>query len=238
MKEHSGVSTSSISYGYPDLKEVLVGPRFPFSKDEEPQGLICRGLEESMEILMRNPAATLADFLQRSSAGTNTSPPPGFQLLVRYVDGLCLLHGLGKVQPMAVYSSSVGGNLESSNVDLTLAEVVHMGQKSIVLRLPGKDSVIKVASRNTINQELNIHSLIDRLNCPNLRPLSSHGHGEVMGAGDGLSFLHLSHWCQTVQRSRGDDDMETYSKWWTEVRRYQPCPNMAISSYLRIKPLF
>ena len=127
MKEHSGVSTSSISYGYPDLKEVLVGPRFPSSKDEEPQGLICRGLEESMEVLMRNPAATLADFLQRSSAGTNTSPPPGFQLLVRYVDGLCLLHRLEQVQPMAVYSSSVGGNLESPNGEPSLADLVHIG---------------------------------------------------------------------------------------------------------------
>lgn len=208
-----------------------MGPRFPSSKEEEPEGLICRGLEESLKVLMKDPEATLSNFLQRSSAGTNASPPRGFKLLVRYVDGLCLLHGLERVKPIALYSSSVGGSLGGSNVDLSLAEVIHMGQKSIVLRLPGEDSVIKVASRNTINQELKIHGLIDRLSCPNLRPLSSHGHGEVTGAGDGLSFLHLAHWCQTVQRSGDDDDRGTYSEWWREVRRHHSYPNKACTHF-------
>lgn len=215
-EQHPSDASSSSAYGYSDLSEVLVTPRFPSSKDEEPDGLICRGLEKCMDILMKDPNATLTDLFNQSSAGSSRSPPPGFELLVRYVDGLCLLHGRERVQPHLVFSSSLGGVLGSSSVDLTPAEVVHMGKKSAVFRLPGQDSVIKVSNWTAIKQELQIHGIIDRLNCPNLRPLLSNGHGEVKGSGDGLGFLHLSYWCETVPKS-GFDDRETYLQWWSQV---------------------
>lgn len=203
-------------YGYEDLARVSVAPPFPSSVDEEPSGLICRGLEEALAELLETPCATLADLLCRASAGTNCAPPPGFALLVRYVDALGELNGIEQVMPTAVSSSSLGGAPDAAEQDLTAAEVVHLGRKSLLLRLPGADWVFKVARADAITRELGIHKVIDSEGCESLRPLADFGHGRVSGAGDGLCFLALKHWCQPVPAS-ALQSKETFGKWWRQV---------------------
>jgi hypothetical protein len=212
-------SGTSASYGYVDLARIKVAPPFPFAVDEEPYGLICRGVEGALAELLPNPLATLADLLCKTSSATGRAPPPGFSLLVRYVDALCQMNGIECAMPTAVSSSSLGGASDSAEQSLLAAEVVHLGRKSLLLRLPGADWVFKVAPKDAIESELNIHKVMDGEMCESLRPLAAFGHGKVLGAGDGLSFLALDHWCQPVPASALLLRKDMLEKWWQQVSR-------------------
>lgn len=197
--------------GYQNLTNVDVAPSFPYSEDEEPEGLICRDIEVALkQELDSGLLSTLADLLRRASAMTPVAPPPGFTLLVRYVNALCLKYGGQPIQPTAV---PFGGEPTKS---LEGAEVVHLGPKSLLLRLPGVDSVLKVAPKDSIAREFSMHKALDMEMCRSLRPLSPSGHGTIFGAGEGLCFLELQHWCEPaplVPRL----DKEKCEKWWNQV---------------------
>ena len=213
---HQQANTSaSVSYNVKDLVGVNVAPYFPFSVDEEPSGVICRGLEDALAKLL-GFHSTLADLLCQTSAGTSCAPPPGFSLLVQYVDALCNMNAIQQVKPSAVYASSLGGAPNFAVCDLSVAEVVYLGRKSLLLRLPGADNVFKVATEVTITRELSFHKVIDRVVCEGLRHLTAMGHGMVLGAGDGLGFLLLEHWCQPVSAS-ALQSAATFEKWWGQV---------------------
>jgi hypothetical protein len=192
---------------YNNLNEVHVAPGFPRKKDEEPEGIICRGLDVALEnVLNAAPSANLADLLRLASAKTSISPPPGFSLLVRFVSALCALNDIKEVIPTA--------NL----MDLTDAEVVYLGPKSLLLRMPGADAVIKVAPNSAIDREIDIHEAVDPDGCDSLRSLGDQEiiSGKVFGAGDGLSFLVLRHWCQPVPPVSALK-AETLEMWWLQV---------------------
>ena len=210
------ITSASVSYSITDLAGVSVAPPFPFSVDEEPSGVICRGLEGALAELLAFPSSTLADLLCQASAGTSCAPPPGFSLLVQYVDALCNMNAIQQVKPAAVYASSLGGAPDYAVCDLSAAEVVYLGRKSLLLRLPGADNVLKVATEDTIARELSFHKVVDREVCEGLRRLTAVGHGKVLGAGDGLGFLLLEHWCQPVSAS-ALQCVATCEKWWGQV---------------------
>jgi hypothetical protein len=76
---------------------------------------------------------------------------------------------------------------------------------------------VKVSLSSAIEQELQIHEAIDKVQSPYLRPLLNSGHGSIKGAGDDLSFLHLSGWCQEMPQGQFED-MEVFSQRWFQVR--------------------
>ena len=165
------------AFGYQNLSNVDVAPGFPYSEDEEPEGLICRNIEAALkQELDSGSLSTLADLLRRASAMTSDAPPPGFTLLVRYVGALSLKYGGQPIQPTAVpYGGEPSKSLEG-------ADVVHLGPKSLLLRLPGVDSVLKVAPNDSIARELSVHKALDMKMCRSLRPMSPSGHGTIFGA--------------------------------------------------------
>lgn len=91
-------------------------------------------------------------------------------------------------------------------LDLSTAEVVHVSLKSVVLRFPNEDSVIKVSDARATEREIMIHNSLEdgEQSCPYLRPLI--GYGSVQGAGNDLSFIHLAGWCKQVPRSGYEND--------------------------------
>jgi len=198
-------------FGYHNLSNVDVAPGFPYSEAEEPEGLICRNIEAALTAeLDSGLLSTLADLLRRASAMTSDAPPPGFTLLVRYVSALSLKYGGQPIQPTAVpYGGEPSKALEG-------AEVVHLGPKPLLLRLPGADSVLKVAPKASIARELSMHNTLDAKMCRSLRPLSPSGHGSILGAGEGLCFLELQHWCKPAPPVPLLDK-EACENWWNQV---------------------
>lgn len=210
-------STTTATYG--NLASVNVAPAFPTSKLVSPDGVICTNIDKAVKAVTQLSNPTLAALLAHASAATMTAPPPGFILLVQYVDKLCGMYGIQIATPKAEYSRSAGGShADDTQVDLSSAAVVHLGAKSLVLRLPGFDSVLKVAAQHTIQHELRMHRVIDLQQCASLRPLVDLRHGDIKGAGDGLEFLELQHWCEPASDSAVVRNLDLFwtQVWWCE----------------------
>ena len=139
-EQQSHLVDSFVKSKYEHLSRVEVAPSFPRDEETTAAGAICTDISRVLRSLLQRPASTFSDLLYACSAGNSQESPPGFEFLVRYVDRLCLEHGIEIVKPEAVFSSS-----SIPHLDLSTAEVVHMGPKSVVLRLPNDDSVLKVS---------------------------------------------------------------------------------------------
>lgn len=94
-EEDGGQAAAQLSgaakFAYEHLSRIDVAPCFPKSTREIPAGVICCDLTKTLMGLRMNPSSTLADLFFKSTRG---SLPPGFVLLVRYVDRLSLECGL------------------------------------------------------------------------------------------------------------------------------------------------
>lgn len=83
--------SGAAKFMYEHLSRIDVAPCFPKSTRETPVGVICCDLTKTLMGLRMNPSSTLADLFFKSTRG---SLPPGFVMLVRYVDRLSLECGL------------------------------------------------------------------------------------------------------------------------------------------------
>jgi len=170
-------------------------------------------LTKQCKICLQFPARHSRTCLPVHRLAAAQLPPAGFVLLVQYVDQLCHMFGIQQATPLAVFSSSISGAQDAQEEDLSGAQVVHLGRKSLVLRLPDADSVIKVAATRTILHELAIHRVIDSQGCPSLRASAGLCHGLISGVGDGLAFLKLQHWCQPVSGNQLARDQLVHLFW-------------------------
>lgn len=205
---------------YHNLICVEVAPYFPTSEHQLPLGIICQDIETHLRELMNIPGSTLADLIVRATPNATLAPPMGFSLLVQYVDHVAIDAGIELALPMAVYAPFPGeaaaGELE---VDLSTAQVVHLGPKSLVLRRPNAQSVLKVAPAAKIKQELRIHQSIDSAGCASLRRLvPGRHHGLITGAGRHLAFLELQGWCQPIPE--GVMEAALFQSYCTQVRGF------------------
>ena len=136
-------------------------------------------LVENMDMIDNEDVMTLSALLP-------PSPPPGFRLLVRYVDTLCQLHSVPIVD--IAFEKATGGV-----VDMSKARVLHCTRKSLVVQQsPASSSVIKIGPAPLIEREIEFHNLVDD-HCPYIRRCLS--SGVVLGVSDDenspLQFLEL-----------------------------------------------
>lgn len=124
--------------------------------------------------------------------------PPGFRLLVRYIDQLAASHKVA-VCPIALVSQL------NVHMDLTDAVAVVQTRKSIVLRQsPESNSIIKIGPSQLVRREAQIHAVVD--DGPNVRAMVSSGsvrgleekdqeplmsYVELQGFGEPLSENHF-----------------------------------------------
>jgi serine/threonine protein kinase len=109
-------------------------------------------------------------------------PPPGFDLLVRYVDQLAFFHNVPVVE--VTFKTAAGEILDMQHVS-----VLASTRKSLVLQQDEKSNeIIKVGPAELIERETHIHAVVD--NGPNIRKLVQ--AGVVEGLQDGaLRFVKL-----------------------------------------------
>ena len=82
-------------------------------------------------------------------------PPPGFHMLVRYVDTLCRLHAV----PIVNLSFRCD---DGKILEMDKAELLHHTRKSIVVQQSSSClSVIKIGPRALMERELLIHNIVD-----------------------------------------------------------------------------
>ena len=109
-------------------------------------------------------------------------PPPGFELLVRYVDQLAFLHDLPVVE--VTFQPDNG----STPLDMEHATVLASTRKSLILQQHDTtNEIIKVGPAKLIEKEAAIHALVD--GGPNIRKLIT--TGVVSGLQDGLGDIPL-----------------------------------------------
>jgi serine/threonine protein kinase len=102
----------------------------------------------------------------------SADPPPGFHLLVRYVDQLARSHD------MPVVNVELVSETDGRVLDLEKAVVLVSTRKSVVLQQSADSkSIIKVGKADLIDREARIHALVD--GGPSIRKLVS--TGRVMG---------------------------------------------------------
>lgn len=96
------------------------------------------------------------------------APPPGFELLVRYVDQLATSHGV----PLVEVTFQPEGSKDM--LDMQNAAVLACTRKSVILQQDGKSNeIIKVGPAHLIVREASIHALVD--GGPNIRKLGQTG---------------------------------------------------------------
>jgi serine/threonine protein kinase len=131
------------------------------------------------------------------------NPPPGFRLLVRYVDRLALLH---EVSVMNFTFKLDGGD----ELDMQHTEVLACTRKSLVLqRTPQCYSVVKVGPTELVQKEATIHALVD--GGPNIRKLVATGvvdGVEAKESGPLLRFVELEGLGEPLQ-SKHIGDLDT-----------------------------
>lgn len=169
------------------MQRCRVAPRF--SGEEQPAGALVRTLslqelEDDMEHI------GLSQFMLWAN---NEQPqaPPGFRWLTQYTEKLADRHSL-PVTPVGLRPS--GGQPFLTLEDATI--IAH-GHRSLVLRLRSDaDYVVKIGKTSHIFHEGHIHALVDQSDCQHLRKAVTGSCGEVEGAGPGLSYIGLEHYCQ------------------------------------------
>jgi hypothetical protein len=163
-------------------------------KEVVPDGeLVYRMDWEELSEEMARKSVTAFSFREFMLWATNNSvePPKGFRYLSRFSDRLAAIHGL----PIA--RLQLQREAQQEPVDLSNAAIVGRGARSLVLRLsPDADYVVKISASRSIERERQMHAVIDPHGCQHLRPAVLGGCGIVDGAGDGLSFIELQHFCE------------------------------------------
>lgn len=91
VEEEDQLLSCPSDLAYEHLSRIDVAPSFPGSTKETPAGVICQHVTKNLRDLLQNPSSTMADLFQLSTGG---SVPPGFLLLVRYVDRLSIERGI------------------------------------------------------------------------------------------------------------------------------------------------
>ena len=169
------------------LQRCRVAPRF--SGEEQPAGALVRTLKlQELEDDMEHIG--LSQFMLWAN---NEQPqaPPGFRWLTQYTEKLADRHSL-PVTPVGLRPS--GGQPFLTLEDAT---VIAHGHRSLVLRLRSDaDYVVKIGKTSHIFHEGHIHALVDQSDCQHLRKAVTGSRGEVEGAGPGLSYIGLEHYCQ------------------------------------------
>jgi hypothetical protein len=104
-----------------------------------------------------------------------SSPPPGFRVLVRYVDQLAESHNI-EVRPVTLVSNS------NQSLDMTFAVTLMQTRKSLVLQSsPAANSVIKIGPARLVAREVQIHDVVD--GGPHIRCMMSSGTVEGLQEG-------------------------------------------------------
>lgn len=154
------------------LQQCRVAPRIPAKGQTITENVLCPLKDiDKCEIL--------AELLP-------SAPTPGFQLLSRYVDTLAQLHSL-PLAPLQLIAS------DNTILDMSNAQILAQGQHSLVLLpSPSSNCVVKMSFTSLIDHERRIHSVVDK-GSKYLRNMvqGAGGWGNVLGAGDGISFLVL-----------------------------------------------
>lgn len=211
-------NSTGTNYAIDQLKSVTVTPPFP-PKGVLADGLICKSPYHVVTALEQQYGHTpgaisklhLADLLLHRKAGPSSSgkAPPGFKLLVQYVETLCFMRGLPPAKLVAEFTRSDGGVDDSRDLDLSLAMVEYAGPRSVVLRVPSADYIIKISTAESIRREVAVHNIVDRSGHSHLRKMLPGGYGRVVGAGEGLHFIALEHYCKLkISRQHANERTE------------------------------
>eukprot|EP00878_Enallax_costatus_P037452 GHUV01042309.1.p1 GENE.GHUV01042309.1~~GHUV01042309.1.p1 ORF type:complete len:357 (-),score=108.03 GHUV01042309.1:179-1249(-) len=243
--EGSSDSTGT-KYAIEQLQSVTVTPPFP-PKDVLAEGLICKSPYHVVKALEQqhhqNPEAIsklhMADLLLHPKAGPSSSgkAPPGFRLMVQYVNTISCMRGLPPAKLVAEYSRSDGGVDDSRDVDLSLVMVEYAGPRSVVLRLPSEDYIIKISTDESIGREVAVHRIADLSGNEHLRKMHAVGYGRVAGAGEGLHFIALEHYCQ-LKISRQHVAERAELLWQQVCNDLEHCWPPSLSQMLMLKLVF
>ncbi len=168
------------------LKRCRVAPGFP--GEQQPAGLLVHKLTlQQLEDVKDHVG--LRHFMLWAN-NEQTKAPQGFRWLTQYTEKLAERHGL-PVTP-------VGLRLWGGQPLLSLgdATIIAHGRRSLVLRLHSDaDYVVKIGKTSNISNEGHIHAIVAQSDCRSLRKAVQGFYGQVEGAGSGLSFIGLEHYC-------------------------------------------
>lgn len=173
-----------------EVQRCRVAPAIPEYKVRAEGELMARLKWEEVEDELEKGAGRIgfSELMQWANFG-RSDPPPGFRYLSRYSDRLAALHNL-QLSPVQLRST------DGTTCPLTDATVIARGHRSLMLRThPDADFVVKVGSDDHVGVEHRAHAHIDKEDCPYLRKAVPGMHGSVEGAGSGLSFIGLQHFC-------------------------------------------
>ncbi|CAL8466526.1 g6062 [Coccomyxa elongata] len=173
-----------------EVQRCRVAPAIPEYKVLAEGELMARLKWEEVEDELEKEAGRIgfSELVQWANLG-RSDPPPGFRYLSRYSDRLAALHNL-QLSPVQLTCT------DGTTCPLTDAAVIAHGHRSLMLRThPDADFVVKVGSYDHIRVEHRAHAHIDKEDCPYLRKAMPGMHGSVEGAGSGLSFIGLHHFC-------------------------------------------
>ena len=201
------------------LKRCRVAPGFP--GEQQPAGLLVHKLP-LQELESVKDHVGLRHFMLWAN-NEQTKAPQGFRWLTQYTEKLAERHGL-PVTPVGLRLP--GGQLLLSLGDATI--IAH-GRRSLVLRLRSDtEHVVKTGKTSNISNEGHIHAKVARSDCRYLRKAVRGFYGQVEGAGSGLPFIGLEHYCLgSIQPHHLVSD-EAKTKYINQARAQQ---NAAISCH-------
>jgi hypothetical protein len=220
------------SEGVWKLNSCRVAPSFtPAGTRIQPNGVLLRRHEWNVmlqDLQLCSSVVGLSKLVLWANDDT-AAPPAGFRILSAYSDKLASIHQLPKTTLQLKYEE------RSTADDITEARIVGQGHRSLVIRVThSADEVVKIGSKSSIKQEVLIHAHVDRRECQYLRPAKAGHHGEVTGAGTGLHFLTLKHYCSGSISFSDVRDPEKARKWMEQV---MVCLNPLKGHKFRCDPL-
>lgn len=188
------------------LQRCRVAPNFSDSSLNPPLGKLVRRTDwQNMagELEMELGEIDLSEMMLWAC---NNSPVPemGFRYLSWYSDRLAEIHNM-PITPLQLITE------RGETINLGNANVVGRGARSLILRL-GEDAecVVKVGRCASIRVEESMHARLHAHRCQFLRRAQAGMSGSVEGAGAGLGFIGLQHFCarQINQSDCSSRDME------------------------------
>ena len=104
-----------------------------------PNGLLCNQLDDMLTYLGASDSVSLTHMLLMAG---DASPTPGFLMLVQYIATLCHLHSVPIVQLQFKLHNQ-------QTLDISQANALAYGHKSLVVQLGVEDAVYKVQCTHT-----------------------------------------------------------------------------------------
>lgn len=120
------------------LRSCCVCPTIP-AKAMTPNGLLCNQLDDMLTYLGASDSVSLTHMLLMAG---DASPTPGFLMLVQYIATLCHLHSVPIVQLQFKLHNQ-------QTLDISQANALAYGHKSLVVQLGVEDAVYKVQCTHT-----------------------------------------------------------------------------------------